>query len=45
MKFGKEFMLFIKACRYYGLMKDSRNQMNKDAKVIGNQFDLNNIDF
>ena len=29
MKYGVEFMLFIKACRYYGLMK---NDMAVDGK-------------
>jgi hypothetical protein len=46
MKFGKEFMLFIKACRHYGLMKDgNKTQMNRDAKIIGNNMGLDNIDF
>ena len=45
MKYGIEFMLFIKACRYYGLMKndmalDDKNadagELNRDARVIQN---------
>jgi len=34
MKYGKEFMLFIKAARHYGLMKSDgklHNDRNKDA--------------
>ena len=41
-KFGKlEFMVFIKAARYYGLMgtKD-KNEVNRDAAVIGNNLGI-----
>ena len=45
MKYGIEFMLFIKACRYYGLMKNDMaldeqggdaGGLNRDATVIHN---------
>jgi len=41
-KFGKlEFMLFIKACRYYGLMSPSgKNEMSRDAMVIANNVNV-----
>ena len=32
-----EFMLFIKACRFYGFMAaDNKNQLNRDAEVLKN---------
>lgn len=36
-------MVFIKACKYYGLMKSGKgkNEMHKDALVIGNNLNLN----
>ena len=40
LKYGKEFALFIKACRYYGMMKKSKTDMTKDALVIGNNLNL-----
>lgn len=41
MKFGHEFLLFIKACRQYGLMKNGKTDMHKDAMVIGNTLNIN----
>ena len=48
MKYGKEFMLFIKAARHYGLMKsdgkmggkDDKSDLNRDALVIGDNLNL-----
>jgi len=41
MEYGKEFSLFIKACNYYGMMKTgSKNDLTRDALVIGNKLDL-----
>ena len=40
-KFKKEFRVFMKACQHYGLIKERKGvEMNKNALVIGNQFDL-----
>ena len=35
-KFEREFIFFIKACRYYGLMKHGHNEMERDALIIKN---------
>ena len=49
MKYGKEFMLFIKAARHYGLMKSDgkmggkpgqKDDLHDDAKAIFNQMEM-----
>jgi hypothetical protein len=40
MRYGKEFSLFVKACRHYGMMKKSKTEMSKDALIIGNNLNM-----
>ena len=49
MKYGKEFMLFIKAARHYGLMKSdgkmgkpggNKDELHDDAKAIFQNLDM-----
>ena len=49
MKYGKEFMLFIKAARHYGLMKsdgkmggknNQKDELHDDAQAIFKNLDM-----
>lgn len=49
MKYGKEFMLFIKAARHYGLMKSDgkmgknggqKDELHDDAQAIFKNLDM-----
>lgn len=43
-KYGKDFKLFLKACHHYGLLKNGKTAISKDALVIANNLNINNLD-